>query len=56
VHGELSRSKSAMVSQLRGLLSGLEVEALRKRVAELLASGCFPEPSADRRPYPWPLV
>jgi uncharacterized repeat protein (TIGR03843 family) len=56
VHGELSRSNSVLVSQLRGFLSGLEIEALRQRVADLLGSGCFPEPPGDRRPYPWPLV
>jgi uncharacterized repeat protein (TIGR03843 family) len=56
VHGELDRSESLLVSQLREFLTGLELAALRERVACLLAAGCFPEPSTDRRPYPWPLV
>ncbi len=56
VYGELGNSNSSLVSQLTGLLSSLELQALRKRVADLLASGCFPEPPTDRRPYPWPLV
>jgi uncharacterized repeat protein (TIGR03843 family) len=56
IHAELARSDSDLVSQLRRLLSGLELAALRERTARLVASGCFPEPPTDRRPYPWPLV
>jgi hypothetical protein len=56
VHVDLVRSDNPLVSQLGGLLSGDEMQALRCRVAGLLATGRFPEPPADRRPYPWPLV
>lgn len=47
--GELDRG-------LRALLSPEEVRALERRAGGLLASGEFPQPSDDRRPYPWPLV
>lgn len=56
VLAELASPVSPLVSQLVGLLADSELGALRKRVAGLLASGCFPEPPTDRRPYPWPLV
>jgi uncharacterized repeat protein (TIGR03843 family) len=56
VHAELGSSDDSLVSQLAGLLSGPELGALRKRLAGLLATGCFPKPSEDQRPYPWPLV
>ena len=41
---------------LAGLLDAGEIAALRRRVAGALASGTFPAPPEDRRPYPWPLV
>ena len=47
--GETSRT-------LAGLLDAGEIAALRRRVAGALASGTFPAPPEDRRPYPWPLV
>jgi uncharacterized repeat protein (TIGR03843 family) len=56
VGAEFARSDSSRVSQLGVLLSRDEIEALRRRVAYLLASGRYPEPPTDRRPYPWPLV
>jgi uncharacterized repeat protein (TIGR03843 family) len=56
VHTDLDCSDSALVSQLKGLLSGEELEAVRTRIADLLAADRFPEPPIDRRPYPWPLV
>jgi uncharacterized repeat protein (TIGR03843 family) len=56
VQAELDSADSPVVSQLVGLLSGPELRALRQRVSGLLASGCFPEPPTDRRPFPWPLV
>ena len=56
VHDELSRPGSPLVSQLQGLLSRLELEAMQVRVAGLLVCGRFPDPPTDRRPYPWPLV
>jgi uncharacterized repeat protein (TIGR03843 family) len=56
LQGELDATGSPLGSEFGGLLSRLEVRALRDRVADLLAYGCFPEPPSDRRPYPWPLV
>lgn len=41
-------------SSLLELLSPAEVEATGRRLARLLASGEFPHPDPDRRPYPWP--
>jgi hypothetical protein len=56
VNAELVNADSPLGAQLEGLLSGEELKALRIRIADLLVLGCFPEPAADRRPYPWPLV
>jgi hypothetical protein len=56
LQAELDNPGSPLNLELGGLLSGIEVRALYERTASLLASGCFPEPSADHRPYPWPLV
>jgi uncharacterized repeat protein (TIGR03843 family) len=53
---ELEEQDSDLVSELRSSLARAEVRALNDRVAGLLASGCFPEPPSDRRPYPWPLI
>jgi hypothetical protein len=39
---------------LRGLLSGGEVRALKRRVDRLLDEGCFPFPSATWPAVPWP--
>jgi hypothetical protein len=41
---------------LRDLLSEGELVATRARVAALLEAGVFPEPDADRRPFPWPPI
>jgi uncharacterized repeat protein (TIGR03843 family) len=43
-----------LAEQLRGLLSGGEIRATRRRVEGLLASGCFPMPSEDWPAIPWP--
>jgi uncharacterized repeat protein (TIGR03843 family) len=56
VQSDLVRRDSPLASHLEALLSAGELEALHRRVAVLLASGCYPEPPIDRRPYPWPLV
>lgn len=40
--------------ELRGLLSPVEIRALRRRVDRLLSSGRFPLPSADWPAIPWP--
>jgi uncharacterized repeat protein (TIGR03843 family) len=42
-------------SDLDALLQPDEMTALRRRVADLLASGTYPQPGLDR-PYPWPPV
>lgn len=39
---------------LRELLSPAEVRATTARAAELLATGCFPQPDRDRPVIPWP--
>ena len=41
---------------LRALLSAREVDAVRRRAADLVASGRFPVPDPDQYHYPWPLV
>lgn len=42
--------------QLKELLYDGEIFAATRRVEELIAVGCFPDPPEDRRPYPWPLI
>jgi uncharacterized repeat protein (TIGR03843 family) len=42
--------------RLSGLLTGAETAALRKRVAELLATGCHPQPGGGWPAIPWPPV
>ena len=41
---------------LAPLLQGDEIDALVARLNDLAATGCFPEPSPDWPPLPWPLV
>ena len=41
-------------AELGALLSRAEVRATRRRVAELLADGSFPMPSATWPAIPWP--
>ncbi|MFA5891986.1 MAG: SCO1664 family protein [Actinomycetota bacterium] len=41
---------------LAQLLSPEEIDAVYARASALLAAGTFPDPPADRRPYPWPPV
>ena len=41
--------------RLQTLLTGAEIDAIARRVSELLRSGRFPEPGPGR-PYPWPVV
>jgi len=40
---------------LRALLSPAEIDAMGRRLDDLLASGRFPEPGPGR-PFPWPVV
>jgi len=44
-----------LAERLRTHLSAREVDALRGRLADLIAAGRFPEPGPGR-PYPWPVV
>lgn len=41
--------------RLAGLLRPVELQAMRRRLAELLEEARFPEPGPGR-PYPWPMV
>lgn len=52
----LADDASSLTVELLALLSRSEVAATRRRLADLLAAGRFPDPPEDRRPYPWPLV
>ncbi|MET8686441.1 SCO1664 family protein [Streptomyces sp. NPDC004732] len=45
-----------LAGRLAGLITAVEAEALRARVAALLKSGRHPEPSGDWPPIPWPPV
>lgn len=56
LHSDLSRAENATLRQMNTLLAPKEIGAMRMRLAALLASGRFPEPPEDRRPFPWPLV
>jgi uncharacterized repeat protein (TIGR03843 family) len=51
---ELSGS-GELLSELRGLLTVVEIDALRGRIERLVRAGRFPEPFTDY-PYPWPMV
>lgn len=53
VGGELERGP--LRERLDGLLRPAEMRAMRRRVADLLEEGRFPEPGPGR-PYPWPIV
>lgn len=46
--------ESAVERELLTLITGAEVEALRERVADLLARGTHPEPSDEWPSIPWP--
>ena len=41
---------------LAGILSQAEIDALRRRAERIVREGRLPEPPADRRSYPWPLI
>ena len=47
---------SELGNQLLPYLSNEEIEAMAARADRLLASGRFPNPHPNRRPYPWPPV
>jgi hypothetical protein len=46
----------ALRAQLSPILDGEEIDAMATRLSSLDATGCFPEPSPDGPPLPWPLV
>jgi len=52
--GWLTTPLSPISSTLGGLLSPIEVEAVGERVAGLLATGCYPQPSSRGPAIPWP--
>jgi uncharacterized repeat protein (TIGR03843 family) len=47
---------SEFARNLRSYLNQDEIAALAARAQNLLASGRFPDPHPNRRPYPWPPV
>jgi len=49
-------ARGEVVTRLEPLLLKDEIEAMRARTRALLATGVFPEPPQDRRPYPWPAI
>jgi uncharacterized repeat protein (TIGR03843 family) len=56
LRGALTRLPSALPGPLHGLLSSVEIAALRRRACTLVESGTFPLPDPERHHYPWPLV
>jgi uncharacterized repeat protein (TIGR03843 family) len=50
------RPDGELFNKLRRYLSLEEIRALEKRARLLVASGYFPNPHPNRRPYPWPPV
>lgn len=45
-----------LLSDLAQLLLPEEIQALARRVRELIEAPVFPMPDPERRPFPWPLV
>ncbi len=54
-HTRLAREPD-LKTAINSLLSPLEVAALRRRAAALLADRCYPTPKAGERNFPWPPV
>ena len=52
--GWLSNPRSPVSRAIKGLLSPAEVDALSQRIAGLLRTGLFPEPSGRGPAVPWP--
>lgn len=52
----LHQPDDATTQTLAALLHQGEIALVSQRITALLATGCFPAPPDDRRPYPWPLV
>ncbi len=53
---DLENPQTPLLAELRKMLNQGEINALIARGRKLLASGCYPQPAEDRRPYPWPPV
>jgi uncharacterized repeat protein (TIGR03843 family) len=49
-------NEADLKTAINSLLSPLEVAALRRRAAALLAQRCYPPPKAGERNFPWPPV
>ncbi len=55
-HACVHASTVTSATQLRGLLSPLEVAATTRRIDRLLDTGVFPQPDPRRPALPWPPV
>jgi uncharacterized repeat protein (TIGR03843 family) len=55
LHTRLAR-EADLKTAINSLLSPLEVAALRRRAAALLANRCYPTPKPGERNFPWPPV
>lgn len=53
---ELEDAGSALRTALSGHLKAREIQAMRRRMVEMLREGVFPQPPEERRYYPWPPV
>jgi uncharacterized repeat protein (TIGR03843 family) len=53
--GKLSEN-GALLKDLAKLLLPGEIEALMRRIQDLIEAPVFPLPDPERRPFPWPLV
>jgi len=49
-------SPGETLDALQSYLSPAEIHALVRRIQRLLDKGVYPNPPANSRPYPWPLV
>ena len=47
---------SPLLSNLQQLLLPGEIEAMVRRIQDLIETPVFPLPDPERRPFPWPLV
>ena len=54
--GDQPSDGGAILAALSEQISVDEIAATRARINALRAAGCFPEPSDDWPPLPWPLV
>ena len=49
-------ANGSLRAELSPLLQEEELDAMKERIDDLATTGCFPEPSPDWPPLPWPLV